>query len=68
MSTTESRIEVRTDRRSVLPWRRHHSVDVEVAPLVQLYAERHRRTDTAMIETAFEFGAHRPRRTGSAFG
>ncbi len=53
MSTTEPRVEVRTDRRSVLPWRRHH-VDVEVAPLVDAYRERHRRTDTALIEQAFE--------------
>ena len=29
MSTTEPRVEVRTDRRSVLPWRRPHTVDVE---------------------------------------
>src|SRR5262250_1926097 len=71
MSTTESRVEVRTDRRSVLPWRRHHSVDVEVAPLVQAFQERHRRTDTAMIEAAFELArdAHREqvRRSGEPY-
>ena len=53
MSTTDlsgsgPRVEVRTDRRSVLPWRRHHTVDVELAPLVNAYRERHRR------------GRHRP--------
>jgi guanosine-3',5'-bis(diphosphate) 3'-pyrophosphohydrolase len=75
MSTTESRvesrIEVRTDRRSVLPWRRHHSVDIEVAPLIQAYAERHRRTDTTMIETAFELArtahAEQVRRSGEPY-
>jgi GTP pyrophosphokinase len=68
---TPGRVEVRTDRRSVLPWRRHHSVDVEVAPLVQAYAERHRRTDTALIETAFELArnAHveQVRRSGEPY-
>ena len=54
MSTTEPRVEIRTDRRSVLPWRRQHTVDVEVAPLVTAYKERHRRSDTGMIEQAFE--------------
>src|SRR4051812_8421340 len=71
MSTTESRVEVRTDRRSVLPWRRHHSVDVEVAPLVQAFAERHRRSDTGMIEAAFDLArnAHREqvRRSGEPY-
>ncbi|MFI5045582.1 MAG: RelA/SpoT family protein [Acidimicrobiia bacterium] len=71
MSTTESRVEVRTDRRSVLPWRRHHNVDVEVAPLVQAYTERHRRTDTGLIEAAFELArtAHEEqvRRSGEPY-
>ncbi len=56
MSTTEPRVEVRTDRRSVLPWRRH-AVAVEVAPLVARYRERHRRTDSAMIERAYAMAA-----------
>src|SRR5215813_11004098 len=76
MSTTDvsgsgPRVEVRTDRRSVLPWRRHHSVDVEVAPLVQAYVERHRRTDTTLIETAFDLArdAHveQVRRSGEPY-
>jgi GTP pyrophosphokinase len=71
VSTTEPRVDVRTDRRSVLPWRRHHSVYVEVAPLVMAYRERHRRADTALIEQAFELArdAHREqvRRSGEAY-
>src|SRR3954462_8948246 len=55
MSTTDlsgsgPRVEVRTDRRSVLPWRRPHTVDADLAPLVQAYLERHRRSDTTIIE------------------
>jgi GTP diphosphokinase / guanosine-3',5'-bis(diphosphate) 3'-diphosphatase len=76
MSTTDvsgsgPRVEVRTDRRSVLPWRRHHTVDVEVAPLVTAYQERHRRTDTALIERAFELArdahAEQVRRSGEPY-
>jgi GTP pyrophosphokinase len=71
MSTTEPRVEIRTDRRSVLPWRRHHTVDVEVAPLVTAFRERHRRTDTTLIEQAFELarGAHaeQVRRSGEPY-
>jgi GTP pyrophosphokinase len=71
MSTTEPRVEVRTDRRSVLPWRRHHTVDVEVAPLVAAFRERHRRNDTALIEHAFDLAklAHREqvRRSGEPY-
>jgi GTP pyrophosphokinase len=76
MSTTDvsgpgPRVEVRTDRRSVLPWRRHHTVDVEVAPLVTAYQERHRRTDTTLIEQAFELArdAHseQVRRSGEPY-
>ncbi len=71
MSTTEPRVDLRTERRSVLPWRRHHSVLVEVAPLITLYQERHRRSDTALIEHAFELArdAHREqvRRSGEAY-
>jgi GTP diphosphokinase / guanosine-3',5'-bis(diphosphate) 3'-diphosphatase len=71
MSTTEPRVEVRTDRRSVLPWRRHHTVDVEVAPLIAAYCERHRRTDTALIERAFETArqahAEQVRRSGEPY-
>src|SRR5260370_3427416 len=53
MSNTEPRVEVRPDRRSVLPWRRHR-VDVEVAPLIAAYRDRHRKADTALIEHAFD--------------
>src|SRR5947209_7991909 len=71
MSTTEPRVEVRTDRRSVLPWRRHHTVDAEVAALVATYRERHRRTDTSLIERAFEAArlahAEQVRRSGEAY-
>jgi GTP pyrophosphokinase len=71
VSTTEPRVDVRNDRRSVLPWRRHHSVYVQVAPLVMAYRERHRRSDTALIEQAFELArdAHREqvRRSGEAY-
>ena len=76
VSTTDTpfvgpRVELRGDRRSVLPWRRHHTVDVEVAPLVEAYRERHRRTDTALIEHAFELArdAHQEqvRRSGEPY-
>src|SRR6478752_3720019 len=76
MSTTDlsgsgPRVEVRTDRRSVLPWRRSHSVDAELAPLVTAYLERHRRSDTTMIEHAYDMArdAHREqvRRSGEPY-
>src|SRR6478735_169839 len=71
MSTTEPRVEVRTDRRSVLPWRRPHTVDAELAPLVNGYLERHRRGDTTMIEHAYDIArdAHREqvRRSGEPY-
>ena len=70
MSTTEPRIEVRTDRRSVLPWRRHQ-LDGDVAPLVAAYRERHKRTDTTRIEAAYELArrAHQDqvRRSGEPY-
>src|SRR5947208_2309814 len=70
MSNTEPRVEVRPDRRSVLPWRRHH-VDVEVAPLIAAYRDRHRKGDTAMIEQAFEVArvahADQVRRSGEPY-
>jgi guanosine-3',5'-bis(diphosphate) 3'-pyrophosphohydrolase len=54
VSTTEPRIDVRTDRRSVLPWRRsQHQIDDALAPLINAYRERHRRADTTRIERAF---------------
>ena len=37
----------------MLPWRRHH-VDVQVAPLIAAFRDRHRRADTALIEGAFD--------------
>src|SRR5436190_5654239 len=70
MSNTEPRVEVRPDRRSVLPWRRHH-VDVEVAPLIAAYRDRHRKADTARIERAFEVArvahADQVRRSGEPY-
>jgi GTP diphosphokinase / guanosine-3',5'-bis(diphosphate) 3'-diphosphatase len=70
VSTTEPRVEQRSDRRSVLPWRRHH-VDVEVAPLVATFRERHRRADTQLIERAFgvarDAHADQVRRSGEPY-
>src|SRR5215207_4825071 len=70
MSNTEPRVEVRPDRRSVLPWRRHH-VDVEVAPLIAAYRDRHRKADTGLIEQAFEVArvahADQVRRSGEPY-
>src|SRR6266540_4274825 len=70
MSNTEPRVEVRPDRRSVLPWRRHH-VDVEVAPLIAAYRDRHRKADSAMIERAFDVArtahADQVRRSGEPY-
>jgi len=68
------RADSRNDRRSVLPWRRHHhepAVDVEVAALVEAYRERHPRAEIDMIETAFEMArdAHsaQVRRSGEPY-
>jgi GTP diphosphokinase / guanosine-3',5'-bis(diphosphate) 3'-diphosphatase len=64
--------EVKVDRRSVLPlpWRRHH-VDVEIAPLVAKYRQRHKRADSALVEHAFDVarGAHseQVRRSGEPY-
>jgi guanosine-3',5'-bis(diphosphate) 3'-pyrophosphohydrolase len=69
-TSTDQRIEARTDRRSVLPWRRHH-VDLAVAPLVALYKEHHRKADTDLIERAFEVArvahAEQVRRSGDPY-
>jgi GTP pyrophosphokinase len=55
MAGEMSTLEVRPDRRSVLPrpWRRHQ-VDAELSPLLAEFQVRHRRTDTALIERAFD--------------
>jgi guanosine-3',5'-bis(diphosphate) 3'-pyrophosphohydrolase len=45
--------EVRTDRRSVLPWRRHPHVDEDLVPLLTSYRNRHKRADTTLIERAY---------------
>ncbi len=70
MTTTDPRLDARTDRRSVLPWRRHH-VDLAVAPLVALYREQHRKADTELIERAFEVArvahAEQVRRSGDPY-
>jgi len=58
------------DRRSVLPWRRHH-VDVALAPLVRTYLARHRKADTALIERAYHTArrahAEQVRRSGEPY-
>src|SRR5690349_20858408 len=65
-------IELRPDRRSglPLPWRRHH-VDLELAPLLESYHERHRRADTALIEQAYDVAraahAEQVRRSGEPY-
>ncbi len=58
MSLTEApRTDVRGDRRSVLPWRRHQ-VDVAVAPVLHAFRQQHRKADTTLIEQAYA-AAHR---------
>ncbi len=67
-----STLEVRADRRSVLPrpWRRHH-VDIELAPLLAEYQRRHRRADASVIEGAYEVArdahADQVRRSGEPY-
>jgi guanosine-3',5'-bis(diphosphate) 3'-pyrophosphohydrolase len=67
-----SSLEVRPDRRSVLPrpWRRHQ-VDAELVPLLTEYQNRHRRADTALIERAFDVAreahADQVRRSGEPY-
>jgi GTP pyrophosphokinase len=55
----------------VLPWRRSHTVDAELAPLVNAFLERHRRGDTTLVEHAFDMArdAHREqvRRSGEPY-
>jgi GTP diphosphokinase / guanosine-3',5'-bis(diphosphate) 3'-diphosphatase len=55
MTRDMSSLEVRPDRRSVLPrpWRRHQ-VHADLVPLLAEYQARHRRADTALIERAFD--------------
>ncbi len=52
-----SRTEIRGERRSVLPWRRHQ-VDVALAPVLTSYLDQHRKADTTLIERAYG-AAHR---------
>ena len=52
-----TRTELRGDRRSVLPWRRHQ-VDVALAPVLDSFLDQHRKSDTALIERAYA-AAHR---------
>jgi GTP pyrophosphokinase len=58
------------ERRSVLPWRRHH-VDVALAPVVRTYLNRHRKADTALIERAYHVArrahAEQVRRSGEPY-
>ena len=46
MSTTEPRVEIRTDRRSVLPWRRQPPSTSRSRRWSTAYHERHRKADT----------------------
>jgi guanosine-3',5'-bis(diphosphate) 3'-pyrophosphohydrolase len=72
MGRDMSSLEVRPDRRSVLPrpWRRHQ-VDAELVPLLTEYQNRHRRADTALIERAFDVAreahADQVRRSGEPY-
>jgi guanosine-3',5'-bis(diphosphate) 3'-pyrophosphohydrolase len=72
MTRDMSSLEVRPDRRSVLPrpWRRHQ-VDAELVPLLAEYQARHRRADTALIERAFDVAreahADQVRRSGEPY-
>jgi GTP diphosphokinase / guanosine-3',5'-bis(diphosphate) 3'-diphosphatase len=72
MGRDMSSLEVRPDRRSVLPrpWRRHQ-VDAELVPLLAEYQNRHRRADTALIERAFDVAreahADQVRRSGEPY-
>src|SRR5688572_27287227 len=68
MSTLEFRPERRSGR--TLPWRRHH-VDLELAPLLEVFRKRHRRADTTRTEAAFELArvahADQLRRSGDPY-
>ncbi len=64
-------IEVKPERRRAFPWPRRHHVDVEVAPLVDVFKAHHRRADASLIEQAFSVArdAHRDqiRRSGDPY-
>lgn len=71
MSIVEPRVELHSDlRRSVLPWRRH-LVDTAIAPVLAAYQAVHGKSDTYLIERAFEVAraAHtdQVRRSGEPF-
>ena len=71
MSTVEQRVELPGDsRRSVLPWRRH-LVDVALAPVLTIYQDTHAKSDTYLIERAFDVAraahADQVRQSGEAF-
>lgn len=71
MSTVEQRVELPGDsRRSVLPWRRH-LVDVALAPVLTIYQDTHAKSDTYLIEKAFDVAraahADQVRQSGEAF-
>jgi len=70
VSGAETRTELRSDRRSVLPWRRHQ-VDDELAPLLARYRQFHRRADTGRIERAYALArdahATQVRRSGEPY-
>jgi GTP diphosphokinase / guanosine-3',5'-bis(diphosphate) 3'-diphosphatase len=69
--TVSTPTEVRTDRRSVLPWRRHPQVDDDLLPLRHAFREKHRRADTALIERAYAVArdahAEQVRRSGEPY-
>jgi len=69
MSTTE--LPIRSDRRSVLPWRRQHAADDLLDPLIDRYREYHRRADATRIERAYAVArrahADQVRRSGEPY-
>jgi len=55
----------------VLPWRRQPTTDAMVAPVIDLYRERHPKADTGMISRAFAAAAeahrHQTRKSGESY-
>ena len=68
--TEPTRTELRGDRRSVLPWRRHQ-VDVALAPVLESFLDQHRKADTTLIERAYtaalQAHAEQVRRSGEPY-
>ena len=68
MSTTEPRVDLRTDRRSVLPWRRHHPSTSRSPRSSPRTASATAAPTPRCIEQAFELARERPRRAGPPLG